>query len=160
MNMMKSQKLPIFRSRVVREAKLLPMRWEVSMLPVNDYKSAELIRESIPEKYLLDEVGNCILATTFFNTESTIRQLIQFLFQIKEIPQEVYRDANNYILDLTPMKDRLINLNELESFYPTWLQITGRENTMNEYGMLIDFVGFARTENRCYLVMIVSNRSK
>ena len=85
------------------------MRWEVSMLPVNDYT---------PE------------------------------------------DADNYILDLTSLKDRLINLNELESLYPTWLQITGRENTMNEYGMLIDFVGFARTANRRYLVMIVSKRSK
>jgi hypothetical protein len=135
------------------------MRWEVSMLPVNDYAPEELIQELIPEKYLLNDAGDLVLANTFFNAESAIRQLIEFLFQIKEIPQEVYRDTDNYILDLSPIKDKLIHFNDLETLYPNWLQITGRENTMDEYGMLIDFVGFGRIENRRNLVMIVSKRS-
>jgi hypothetical protein len=135
------------------------MLWEVSMLPVNDYTPEELIQELIPEKYLLNDAGDLVLANTFFNTESAIRQLIEFLFQTKEIPQEVYSDTDNYILDLSLMKDKLIHFTELEALYPNWLQITGRENTMDEFGMLIDFVGFGRIENRRNLVMIVSKRS-
>lgn len=134
------------------------MRWSVTMLPVNDYNSEELIQELIPEKYLLNDAGEFILATTFFNSESTISQLIQFLFQTIEYPREVYRDAGNYVLDLSTFKDRLIQLSELESLYPDWLQISGRANTMTEYGILIDFIGFAHTENRRHLVMIISSR--
>ena len=130
------------------------------MLPVNDYTPEDLFQELIPEKYLLDDIGNFILAETSFDTESTVHQLIQFLFQTKELPLEVYRDADNYILDLTPMKNSLISLNELESLYPSWLQMTGRDNTMTEYGILGDFIAFGRTGNRRYLVMVVCNRAK
>jgi len=103
------------------------MRWEVSMLSVNDYKTEELIQELIPERHILNDAGGIILAQLFSDTESTVGQLIEFLFQTKEIPKEVYRDAENYIFDLSPMKDRLIQFNELESLYQNWLQITGRE---------------------------------
>ena len=136
------------------------MRWEVSMLPVNDYTAEELIQELIPEKHLLNDAGDILLAQVSSDTERIVGQLIEFLFQTKEIPREVYRDAENYILDLSSMKDRLIHVNQLESLYQNWLQTSGRENSMDEYGMLIDFIGFGRTENRRYLVMIVSNRKK
>src|SRR5262249_43357373 len=126
------------------------MRWEVSMLPVNDYRPEELIREEIPEKYLFDDAHAFVLATTFFNSEDTVHQLIHFLFQTGEIPREPYRDAENYVLDLSSIKNRLIELGELESLYPNWLRMTGRENTMDEYGMLTDFIEFGHTENRCH----------
>jgi hypothetical protein len=137
---------------------LLFMRWEISMLPVNDYTAEELFQELIPEKHLLNAAGEIILAQASSDTERLVSQLIEFLFQTKETPREVYRDAENYILDLSPMKDRLITFNHLESLYQNWLQVTGRENNMDEYGMLLDFIGFGRTENRRYLVMIVSQR--
>lgn len=134
------------------------MRWEVSMLPINDYLPEELIRELIPEKYLFNDAGDLLLAATFFSTENTVGQLIEFLFQTKETPREIYRDAENYIFDLSPMKDALIDFNKLESSYPDWLQITGRENTMDEYGMLIDFIGVGHETQRRHLVMIISKR--
>jgi len=134
------------------------MPWVVSMLPVNDYKPEELVQELIPEKYVEDDAGNLVLADICLNSELQVGQLIEFLFQTKSIPQEIYRDAENYILDLSPIRDGLIDFNELESRYPDWLQVTGRENTMTEYGMLIGFVGFGRTGNRRHLIMIASRR--
>jgi len=128
------------------------------MLPVNDYKPEELVQELIPEKYVEDDAGNLVLADICLNSELQVGQLIEFLFQTKSIPQEIYRDAENYILDLSPIRDGLIDFNELESRYPDWLQVTGRENTMTEYGMLIGFVGFGRTGNRRHLIMIASRR--
>jgi len=94
------------------------------MLPVNDYTPEELIQELVPEKHLLNGRGDIILAQAFSDTESIVGQLIEFLFQTKETPQEVYRDAENYILDLLPIKDRLIHFDQLESLYQNWLQIT------------------------------------
>ena len=94
------------------------MRWVVSMLPVNDYKPEELVQDSIPEKYLLNDAGDLILAVIYIDAENAVGQLIEFLFLTRSSPREVYRDAENYILDLSPMKDRLIDFNELESHYP------------------------------------------
>lgn len=135
------------------------MRWKVSMLPINNYEPKELIQEPIPEKYYKNDAGDFILAGTFFDTESTIFQLIHFLFQTKEDPPEVYRDNENYILDLSPFKNRLIQIKDLALLYPEWLQLTERENTMDEYGTLIDFIGFGHTQNRNHLVMVVSRYS-
>lgn len=117
------------------------MRWGISMLSINDYQPEELIQEPIPEKYFKNDAGDFIMTATFFDTESTISKLIHFLFQTKESPPEVYRDAENYILDLSPFKNRLIQTKELEFLYPNWLELTERENIMNEYGILIDFIG-------------------
>ena len=136
------------------------MRWEVTMLPVNDYTPEELIEELMPEKYLFNDAGDSIFANIFFNSEGTVRHLIKFLFQTDEIPPIIYRDIENYILDFSAMKHKLIHFDQLESMYQDWLELSGRENSMDEYGMLIDFVGFPRKENRRHLLMVVSKRSE
>lgn len=136
------------------------MRWKVSMLSINDYELKELIQEPIPEKYLKNDAGDFIMAGTFFDIENTIFQLIHFLFQTKENPPEIYRDKENYILDLSPFKTRLIQTKDLELLYQNWLRLAERENTMDEYGTLIDFIGFGHTENRRHLLVVVSKRSK
>ena len=134
------------------------MRWEVSMLPVDDYTPDDLIQELIPERHLLNDAGEIILAQLFSDTEEVVCHLVEFLFQTKVTPQEVYRDSESYILDLSPMKNRLIHLDELKSLYHNWLQLTGRENNMDEYGSLIDFIGFGHATRRRNLVMIISKR--
>lgn len=134
------------------------MRWEVSMLPVDDYTPDDLIQELIPERHLLNDAGEIILAQLFSDTEEVVCHLVEFLFQTKVTPREVYRDSESYILDLSPMKNRLIHVDELESRYQNWLQLTGRENSMDEYGSLIDFIGFGHTTRRRSLVMIISKR--
>jgi hypothetical protein len=135
------------------------MQWEVSMLPVEDYTPEELLRELIPEKHLLNDAGDIILAQLFSDTEEIVAYLIELLFQTNETPREVFRDSRTYILDLSPLKDRLIHFNELESLYQNWLRTTGRENSMDEYGALIDFIGFGHATNRSHLVMIISKRA-
>lgn len=140
------------------KSKLGLMQWDVTMIHADNYASVELIQELIPEKYLWDDAGRIIFAATFFNSETTVGHLIEFLFQTKEPAPELYRDANSYILNLSAMKERLLGFEELDLLYPNWLQITGRENTMDEFGMLGDFVGFGRAQNRRYLLMIITER--
>ena len=132
------------------------MRWHVTLLPINDYKPKELIQK----EYFKNNIGDFFIAATFFDTESTIFHLIHFLFQTEENPAEVYRDSENYILDLSAFKNSLIQIKDLEFLYPDWLRLTGRESSMDEYGKLIDFVVFGHTENKRHLLMIVSKQPK
>ena len=134
------------------------MPFDVHILATDDYLPEEIVIEDIPEKYLYDEQGNFCLASTVFNSEKAVPQLINFLFQSPQAVTEVYRNMYAYILDLSLHKEKLIDFNYLEQYYPKWLENTGRENTMNEYGMLTDFIGFSKKgSNRKYLLMIISN---
>ena len=81
------------------------------MLPVEDYTPEELVQELIPEKHLLNDAGDMILAQLFSDTKEIVGQLIEFLFQTNETPREIFRDSENYILDLSPLKDSLIQFN-------------------------------------------------
>lgn len=41
-------------------------------------------------------------------------------------------------------------------FDHTWIEETGRQNTMDEYGMLLDFIGHVRQNlDRKYLLLVV-----
>jgi hypothetical protein len=69
---------------------------------------------------------------------------------------EVYSDKSTYISDLSLRKGQLIDFDYLDEYYPTWIGDTGRENSMNESGMLIDFIGYARKGlHKTNLLMIV-----
>jgi hypothetical protein len=139
------------------------MKWDVTILSTNEYKPEEIVGEEIPDKYLFNDQEEFLLTSTIMNSEETIYQLIDFLFnfffQSSEPIPEVYRDNNNYVLDLSSIRERLIDFDYLEEFYPKWIEETARKNTMDEYGMLLDFIGHARKGvNMKYLLIIVSGR--
>ncbi|HMH23639.1 MAG TPA: hypothetical protein VK563_17755 [Puia sp.] len=137
------------------------MRWEVSILSANEYTLEEIISLKIPDQYFLTDNGEMLVAATFFDREETINQLTRFLFQGNEPATEIFRDHDNYVLDLSPLRQQLIDFDFLESNYQKWIEETGRENTMDEYGILIDFIGYARqTSNKKSLLMVVSKRQR
>jgi DNA-binding PadR family transcriptional regulator len=117
----------------------------------------------IPEKYWFNEQMEYLLTSNTINSEETVLQLIYFLFnsffQSFEPVPEVYRDDYKYVLNLSSFRERLIDFDYLERFYPKWIEETGRTNTMDEYGMLLDFIGYAKKGmDKKYLLMVVSNR--
>jgi hypothetical protein len=138
---------------------MLAMQLDVSILSVNEYLPEEIIGEEIPDKYLYNDNGEFVFASTILDSERTVVQLLTFLFNGNRPFTEVYRDKNAYVLDLSTFKDQLVDFDYLEKFYSKWLEETGRENSMNEYGMMIDFIGFAKKGmEKNHLLMVVSNR--
>lgn len=135
------------------------MKFNVSILAANEYLPEEIVREEIPDNYLYNDQGEFVFASAILDSERTVDRLIGFLFAENHDVKEVFRDNNTYVLDLSPLKDSLIDFAYLEKFYPDWLESTGRDNSMNEYGMLIDFIGFAnKGKDKKHLLMIVSGR--
>jgi hypothetical protein len=62
---------------------------------------------------------------------------------------------------LSPFKEQVIDFDYLELNYSKWVEETGRGNTMDEYGILIDFIGYTRqSKNKKYLLMVVANRQR
>jgi hypothetical protein len=132
------------------------MRLEVTQIAANEYVLEELVKKDIPEKYFWNDKGELLFAGTILDSERTVYKLVQFLFQNKATAIEIYRDDHATVLDFTPFRNQLIDFDYLDSFYQTWIAETGRETTMDEYGMLREFIWHARqTTNKKYLLMVV-----
>jgi hypothetical protein len=135
------------------------MQMEVFLISTNEYSPEEIVKEEIPDKYLYDDEGELSCASAVFSSEEFIHHLLQFLFQGDLPLKKVYKNENSYVLDLSANKKALVDLDYLEENYPVWLKKSGRPNTMNEYGMLIDFIGYARKGlDKKHLLLLVSNR--
>lgn len=130
------------------------MRLDVTQISTNEYTLEDFIKGIIPEKYIYD--GEITITGYVFDTEKTVYQLLQFIFQNKATAVEVYKDDHTVVLDLSSCRDQLIGLDGLDLYYQSWITETGRENTMDEYGMLGDFIGHAkRTADKKYLLMVI-----
>jgi hypothetical protein len=133
------------------------MKWDVTIFYTNEYVLEEIIGDDIPEKYLINDRNEFTCASNTINSEKNVYQLINFLFQSSSLATEIYRDDNNYVLDLSALRGQLIDFGYLEEYYSKWIEETERENNMDEYGMLLDFIGYAKKSmNKQYLLMKVS----
>lgn len=138
---------------------LAAMQFDVSIISTNSYSPEEIVGEEIPDKYLYNDQGEFVFASAILNSEQSVKQLTAFLFPKSQPVNEVYRDDNAYILDLSSIRGNLIDFDYLEKHYTNWLDETGRDNSMNEYGMLIDFIGFAhKGKDKRHLLMVVASR--
>jgi hypothetical protein len=138
---------------------LAAMQFDVSIISTDSYAPEEIVGEEIPDKYLYNDQGDFVFASAILNSENTVKQLTAFLFPKSQPVNEVYRDDNAYILDLSSIRDNLIDFDYLEKHYANWLENTGRENTMNEYGMLSDFIGFAhKGKDKKHLLIVIASR--
>ncbi len=132
---------------------------DVTQISANEYPLEEIIKNEISEKYFYTDDGDILIASNIFNSEKVVRQLLNFLFQNEAHATEVYRNDRTIVLELSEIRKQLISFDQLECSYQNWTMATGRENTMDEYGMLIDYIGHAkRTMAKKYLFLVISDR--
>lgn len=133
------------------------MKWDVTIFYMDEFKLDELIGDEIPEKYIVNEREELTGTSANFYAEKTVSQLLNFLFQGKDSAKELYRDNFKYILDLSSLRERLIDFDYLEQFFQKWIEETGRIHNMDEYGMLLDFIGHSKKSmDKKYLLLVVS----
>jgi len=132
---------------------------DVAQISMNEYCLDEIVGDELPEKYFYTDDNEILIASNIVNTEESVHQLINFLFQNASNAIEVYRCDHAVVLDLSQIRKQLISFHQLESSYQHWIIATGRENTMDEYGMLIDYIGHAkRTMAKKYLFLVISDQ--
>lgn len=134
------------------------MQLDTTLLATDKYDLESLInKETFFDNYLFQEPdGYLSLESAFFNSLDNIKSLVKFLFKSIDPLVEIYKNNSSTIFDLTNLKSNIASFEELENFYPGWMTETGRENTMDEYGMLIGFVGYAqRYANKKYFFLMV-----
>jgi hypothetical protein len=137
--------------------KLAAMKIEVTLLHTNEFVPEELIGQEIPMKYLINDGNELTGTSTILNSEKEVTQLINFLFHGSISLAEMHRDNNDYIIDLSSLRPQRIDYSYLEEFFPKWIEETRRANNMDEFGILLDFLGHINHSlEKRYLLLIVT----
>ena len=136
------------------------MKFEAIFLATDKYSIESILNEEqFFENYLFeDKDGFISLEAANFNSTDEIKELTKFLFQNVNISLQLYSDSQIKILDFSNQMNSIISSEKFEELYPNWLEATKRENTMDEFGMLISFIGYThRNQNKKYLLLIIKN---
>jgi len=91
--------------------------------------------------------------------KENIGKLLEFLFKRKTELTEIQLSENISIFDLSSLIGKSTDLNKLENDYQKWIKISGRNNTMDEYGTLLGLIGFLeRNSGKKQLILRVENK--
>ncbi len=131
---------------------------EITIFAVDDYDLSSITNQSeFFAKYLFeDSEGHISLESDKLNSFDEVQLLIKFLFRDNTSYTGIYKSNSSVILDLTCQMLKIMKFDDLDNFYQEWIFQTGRENTMDEYGMLLGFVGYIqRNIKKKFLLFII-----
>jgi len=98
------------------------------------------------EEYLVEEDENGYIGfeSAYIDNESNLEKMLSFLFGSRVELKRLASSNGKEVFDLTEFKQTCITTDELEGRYQEWIKSSGRENTMDEYGNLINIIGYVR----------------
>ena len=134
---------------------------ELIFIATDNYNESDLINEDeLLSKYMIeDENGFYSLESMIIDRKENIEKLLVFLFQMKTELIKIQLSENISIYDLSSLIGKNIDLKQLESDYQKWIEISGRNNTMDEYGTLLGLISFLeRTLGKKQLILRVEKK--
>jgi hypothetical protein len=136
------------------------MKVELIFLAVNEY-NIDLLKNEVDffdNLVFTDDNGYLSIESVNLESPEDVNSLINFLFGKNDLPIDLYNDSQIKIIDLTNLKKDIVAIESLDNLYPIWLEETKRENTMDEYGMLICLIGYIQKNlSKKYLLLIIKN---
>jgi len=134
---------------------------ELIFIATDNYNKSNFINENeLLDKFMIqDKNGFYSLESMVIDRKENIGKLLEFLFQRKTELTEIQLSENISIFDLSSLIGKSIDLNQLENDYQKWIKISGRNNTMDEYGTLLGLIGFLeRNSGKKQLILRVENK--
>lgn len=134
---------------------------ELIFIATDNYNKSDFINENeLLDKFMIqDKNGFYSLESMVIDRKENIGKLLEFLFQRKTELTEIQLSENISIFDLSSLIGKSIDSNQLENDYQKWIKISGRNNTMDEYGTLLGLIGFLeRNSGKKQLILRVENK--
>lgn len=108
---------------------------------------------SYPEQ---DTNNHWELEYALMDGENQVAHMLTFLFGAQFEADIVQLAANKQLINLTSHKHNCMTFEEFDERYQEWIELTGRENTMDEYGTLQSIIGYVDKHiNKPYLFVRV-----
>ncbi|MFS4445378.1 hypothetical protein [Maribacter sp. 2307UL18-2] len=134
---------------------------ELIFIATDSYKQSDLINEDeLLVKYMAEnDKGFYCLESMVIDRNKNIGKLIEFLFEVKMEFSEIRLSKDISVYDLSTLIGKNIDLKQLEEDYQNWIKISGRNNTMDEYGTLLGLISFLeRNLGKKQLILRVENK--
>jgi hypothetical protein len=137
------------------------MKFDVTFL-ATDHFNIDLIKneDDFIEHYVFTDKDGYLSIESggFLNSLKEVDLLVDFLFGNSNSSLELYNDLKTTIFDITDLKSRIITSKKLDAGYVHWLEETKRKNTMDEYGMVVCYIGYIQKNiTKKFLLLIIRN---
>ncbi|MDR2841380.1 MAG: hypothetical protein LBV75_09035 [Paludibacter sp.] len=103
----------------------------------------------------VDKDGFWGVESCFFE-DTNLSTLLDFIFQKQISIDHICITNNRQLIELSKYKNNCINFEQLEEQYPQWIELTQRDNTMDEYGTILGIIGYInRNQHKKHLILKV-----
>ncbi len=118
---------------------------------------AELTNEDkLFEKYLNNGNG---IQSSFIDNLDNLNVILTFIFKTEFKFEKIYEKMDKTIYNLTKFKDKTIEIEEFDSNYENVLNQIQRDNSMNEYGNLLEIITYIKKYSfKSNLILITEKR--
>lgn len=139
------------------------MRIEFDLVACEIYDQETFLNSNkLFKKYITDWKDAFLPLTGFvFEDLEVIHQVLSFVFNETYSANELFNSNDLTILDLSLFKSNIIDQKMLDGSYESWIEKTGRANTMDEYAMLLEIITLVSrnmTSNKLIARITIINR--
>ena len=93
--------------------------------------------------------------TVILNDENELKLLFQMMMLNEIVEENLKSDEFSKYWDISSVKLPEFNKAQFDKFYETWIEKSGRKNTMDEYGNLIFLCGLSSKWNKLKYRLVV-----
>jgi hypothetical protein len=106
----------------------------------------------------MDEQG---FETTYAENQDDLARMLSLIFKQPISLTELVSNSDREVYDLTNFIQSCITIDELDLKYEQWIKDSKRENSMNQYGMIMSAVSYINNNlDKKYLVVVTEKRKR
>lgn len=127
--------------------------WATDIFKLDEMKDVD---ELIDSHLFQNSDGYSSMDLTTFDSIENVTLFFNYLFGDRENLNEIFKDDQVEIFDLTDRKKEISTFEKLENCYEDWILESKRENSMDEYGQFIGAISYIqRHQQKKHLFAII-----
>lgn len=133
---------------------------ELNFVATDDFNVDDLLDDELLFKnYLVTDANNFLgLESAYIDSFANLQKMLNFLFCSEVNMVRVASKDEKQIFELSFYKNKCLTFDQLDDKYLEWLEISRRQNTMDEYGNLLGIIGYInRNREKQNLFLITVN---
>lgn len=134
---------------------------ELTFIAINDYEKSTLIDDTKLLEQHITEDENVYLGpeSILIDRKENIKNMIDFIFQTNTEMNRIQQSNNISIYNLSSLLGQNIDFKTLEEEYQNWILISDRNNSIDEYGSLLEIISYLeRNKDKNQLILKVENK--
>lgn len=132
---------------------------DVYFVATNTIDPTILLDEDKFIKAYVTDTDEQLFETVYAANQNDLILMLTFIFNQTISLTEIISNNDRQVYDLSNFKQTCISVDQFEIKYEQWIEVSKRENSMNEYGMIMGAIAFINNNlDKKYLSLITERR--